>query len=274
MQPIPRSMLFTPATLTAHFDAAVRSGADALILDLEDAVAPRDKPQARHHALEFLARTDASPSVATALRINAPSTRSGWQDLGALLDSDADPDFVVIPKAQSADVAGLVKTLLRQSGKTCRIMVIAETALAAAHPGALCDASVVDAVLFGAADMSADLCADPGAAIIGHARNALLTHAAAAGIPAIDTPFFDLHDAAGLREASRTAAVEGFAGKAAIHPRQIGAINTAFTPDKHQVAWANDVLDANDAGTGTVAGAMVDEAIARRARRILTRTHA
>lgn len=273
MQPIPRSMLFTPATLTAKFDAATRSGADAVILDLEDAVAPRDKTDARHQALQYLARTHAVPTTAHALRINALTTRTGWQDLGELLDSDADPDFLVIPKAQSATDAGWVKTLLHQAGKRSRVVVIAETASAAADPGLLCDGDVVDAVLFGAADMSADLGADPDSAVAGFARNALLVHAAAARIPVIDTPFFDLHDTAGLQASAQAAAAEGFAGKAAIHPRQIDAINTAFTPDEAQRDWAERVLAANDAGVATVDGAMVDEAVARRARRILTRIH-
>nr|WP_128619390.1 CoA ester lyase [Mycobacterium lepraemurium] len=271
MQPIPRSMLFTPATKSSHFDAGARAGADAVILDLEDSVAPRDKTAARRLAVEHLAAAPPSP-VATALRINAPATASGWQDLTALLESRTDPDFVITPKADTAADAAPVKALLRQADKSARMIIIAETAAAAAYPGELCDARIVDAVLYGADDMCADLGAEPDAGVIRHARNVLLLHAAA-GIPVIDAPFFDLGDSEGLQAAAASAVAEGFTGKAAIHPNQIAATNAAFTPTDAQTRWATDVLAANDAGAGTVAGVMVDEAVARRARRILSRTH-
>jgi (S)-citramalyl-CoA lyase len=96
-----------------------------------------------------------------------------------------------------------------------------------------------------------------------------LTHAAAVAIPVIDSPFFDIADTDGLEQAVKRAVTEGFAGKAAIHPAQIPVINAAFTPDEDEIAWARRVIDANVVGVGTVAGSMVDEAVARRARRIL-----
>jgi (S)-citramalyl-CoA lyase len=170
-------------------------------------------------------------------------------------------------------VAGLVRVQLRQARKTSRVIVIAETSAAAARPDALCDPDTVDAILFGADDMCADLGAEPHAAVVDHARNSVLLQAAATRIPVIDSPFFDLADDAGLSAAATAAAAQGFAGKAAIHPKQIGAINSAFTPTTAQIDWAQKVLAANDAGAGTVAGEMVDEAVARRARRILTLTH-
>ncbi len=96
-----------------------------------------------------------------------------------------------------------------------------------------------------------------------------MTHAAAVAIPVIDSPFFDISDAVGLEHAARRAVAEGFAGKAAIHPRQIPVVNAAFTPEQREIDWAREVIEANRAGVGTVAGVMVDEAVARHARRIL-----
>jgi (S)-citramalyl-CoA lyase len=265
-------MLFTPATNTGHFTAAATVGADAVILDLEDSVAPAAKDEARRAALNYLAAERPSrPSAA--LRINSPATLAGWHDLSALLDSAADPDFIVIPKAESSAVAGLVKSVLRQVQKTAGIIVIFESASAVARIADLLDPRVVDAVMFGGADMSADLGADVAAEVTGYARSLLLTHAAAAAIPVIDSPFFDIADTDGLRQAVKRAVAEGFAGKAAIHPAQIPVINAAFTPDEDEIAWARKVIDANGVGVGTVAGSMVDEAIARRARRILHNTH-
>jgi (S)-citramalyl-CoA lyase len=265
-------MLFTPATNTGHFNAAANVGADAMILDLEDSVAPTAKDEARRAALNYLA-TQRPSRPSTALRINSPATLAGWHDLSALLDSAADPDFIIIPKAESAAVAGLVKSVLGQAQKTARVIVIYESACAAALIGDLLDPHVVDAVMFGSADMSSDLGADVAAQVIGYARSRLLTHAAAAAIPVIDSPFFNIADTDGLRQAVMRAVAEGFAGKAAIHPVQIPVINVAFTPDQDQIAWARKVINANQAGVGTVQGSMVDEAVARRARRILHSIH-
>ena len=272
MRPIPRSMLFTPATKTDHFDAAANVGADAVILDLEDSVAPEAKDGARLAALNYLAAKRSSRTSA-ALRINSPATLAGWQDLGALLQSAADPDFIVIPKAQSAAVAALVKSLLHQAQKTAGIIVIYESAYAAAHIGDLLDHRVIDAVMFGGDDMSADLSADITADVTGYARSVLLTQAAAAAIPVIDSPFFNIADSDGLGQAVNHAVAEGFAGKAAIHPAQVPVINAAFIPNQDQIDWARKVMTANEAGAGTVGGLMVDEAVARRARRILHNTN-
>jgi (S)-citramalyl-CoA lyase len=268
MKPVPRSMLFTPATKASHFDKAAEVGADAVILDLEDSVAAAAKDQARRAALNYLG-SDRLSEVQTALRINSPATLAGWQDLTALLQSSCDPDFVVIPKAESAAVAGLVKSLLAQARKAARVVVIYESARAVAQIGALLDPRVVDAVMLGSDDLSADLGANVQAEVTAYARNVLLTHAAAAAIPVIDSPFFDIGNDVGLEHATRRAVAEGFAGKAAIHPRQIPVINAAFAPDEREIGWAREVIEANRAGVGTVAGLMVDEAVARRARRIL-----
>ncbi len=268
MRPVPRSMLFTPATKPSYFNRAAEVGAAAVILDLEDSVATAAKDQARRAALNYLG-SDRLSEVQTALRINAPATLAGWQDLTALLQSSCDPDFVVIPKAESAAVAGLVKSLLAQARKAARVVVIYESARAVTQIGALLDPRVVDAVMLGGDDLSADLGADVQAEVTGYARNVLLTHAAAVAIPVIDSPFFDISDDVGLAHSARRAVAEGFAGKAAIHPRQIPVINAAFRPDEREIDWAREVIEANRAGVGTVAGLMVDEAVARHARRIL-----
>ena len=106
MRSVPRSMLFSPATKTSHFSAAATVGADAVILDLEDSVAPAAKDDARRAALNYFA-TGRFSHTSVALRINSPATLAGWRDLSALLDSTADPDFIVIPKAESAAVAAM-----------------------------------------------------------------------------------------------------------------------------------------------------------------------
>lgn len=270
MKPIPRSLLFTPATKTQHYLTAAAVHAEALILDLEDSVAPRDKAQARRDALNVLCTTTPAKTMA-AIRVNAPDTLDGWRDLTALLDSAADPDFLMLPKVQSAAEIGLVKRLLRQSQKTTRLIATAETAVVAANPDCALDPRLVDAVIFGSADMAADLGAEPSAAVVRHARSTILSHAAAAKIPVIDAPFFDIDDIPGLRQAVREAVAEGFAGKAAIHPDHVALINSGFLPGQSEINWAREVLKSAQAGAGSVGGRMVDEAMARRARGILAR---
>src|ERR1700752_3265945 len=126
MKPVPRSMLFTPATKAGYFGKAAEVGAAAVILDLEDSVPTAAKDQARRAALNYLG-SDRPSGVQTALRINAPATLAGWQDLTALVQSSCDPDFVVIPKAESAAVAGLVKSILAQGRKGGRVFCMSQT---------------------------------------------------------------------------------------------------------------------------------------------------
>ncbi|MGB8405856.1 MAG: aldolase/citrate lyase family protein [Mycobacterium sp.] len=271
MRTIPHSWLFTPATNTTHYNAAAAVGAEALILDLEDSVAPADKNQARCDAVKFVGTSGVQP-VVVAVRINALDTLDGWRDLVALCDAVGAPDFLVIPKARSATAIGDVKRVLHNSGKPCGVIAIAESA-AAVHPDSIYDPRVVDGVLYGSADMAADLGAAPQAVVVQDARSAVLHHAVAARIPVIDGPFFDLTDSTRLEHAVGEAVREGFAGKAAIHPAQVAAINTGFAPTDDQICWAIKVLEANRAGAATVDGQMVDEAIARRARHILAQNH-
>ena len=127
----------------------------------------------------------------------------------------------------------------------------------------------LEGLLFGAADMSADLGAATAWAPLLCARARLVVASAVAGVLAIDSPFFDVKDYAGLTQETSEAIALGFAGKAAIHPVQIGAINAAFTPSPHAVDKARAILAENAKGVGTVDGQMVDEAIARQARRTL-----
>jgi (S)-citramalyl-CoA lyase len=271
-RPLPRSMLFTPATKAGYFGKAADVDADAVILDLEDSVATAAKDQARRAALNYLG-SERPSGVQTAVRINSPAILAGWEDLTALLQSPGHLDFVVIPKAESADVAGLVKSLLAQARKAARVVVIYESARAVTRVGALLDPRLVDAVMLGGDDLSADLGADLKAEVTVYARNVLLTHAAAVAIPVIDSPFFDISDDVGLGYAARRAVAEGFAGKAAIHRSQIPVINAAFRPGQDEIDWAREVIEANTAGVGAVDGLMVDEAVARHARRILQRVN-
>jgi (S)-citramalyl-CoA lyase len=123
--------------------------------------------------------------------------------------------------------------------------------------------------LFGAADMSADLGAATAWAPLAYTRSRLVAACAFAGVLAIDSPFFDVKNQEGLSQETSQAIALGFAGKAAIHPNQIATINEALTPHPDEVARARAILAENDKGVGVVQGEMIDEAVARKARRVL-----
>jgi (S)-citramalyl-CoA lyase len=264
-----RSWLFTPATRPDRFDKAAASGADVSIIDLEDSVAPADKAEARRTALTHLAQPAAGP-CARALRMNGLDRRFGVADLQAFLESGASPDYLVLPKTESAAHLQILDHLLAEAGKATRLVALIESAQGLAACEAIAASTPrLEALLFGAADMSADLGAGTAWAPLAYARSRLVAACALAGILAIDSPFFDVKDHDGLTQETSQAIALGFASKAAIHPAQIASINAALTPRPEEVAHARAILAENAKGVGVVQGQMVDEAVARKARRIL-----
>ncbi|SMH29988.1 itaconate degradation C-C-lyase RipC [Azospirillum agricola] len=270
--PVPRrSWLFTPATRPERFARAAEAGADVLIIDLEDAVAPVDKAAARRLALEALATAPARP-IQRALRVNAPVTLDGLEDLLALARSPVRPDVLILPKTESAEMVRWIDALLSGAGCPLPLVALIESARGVAAVEAIAQASPrLTALFFGAADLSADLgCATAWEPLLA-ARSRLVNAAALAGIEAVDSPFFALNDAEGLARETQAALALGFGAKAAIHPGQVAAINAALTPNAEAVAQARRILVESAKGVGVVDGRMIDEAVARKARRILAR---
>jgi (S)-citramalyl-CoA lyase len=264
-----RSWLFTPATRPDRFAKAAAAGADVAILDLEDAVAPGDKAQARTTALDYLADNPVDGAL-HALRINGLDTRAGISDLHALLGSRAAPDFVVLPKTEAAGHLQILDRLLTATGNDARLIGLIESARGLAAVEAIATATPrLAGLMLGAADMAADLGAATAWEPLAFARGRLIAACALAGVTPIDAPFFDIRNEAGLKHEVAAAVALGFAAKAAIHPAQIGAINTALTPSVDAVANARAILAENAKGVGTVDGQMIDEAVARKARRTL-----
>ena len=264
-----RSWLFTPATRSDRFAKASEAGADVAILDLEDAVAPKDKAQARTTALDCLAGSPADGAL-HALRINGLDTRAGISDLDALLGSSAAPNFLVLPKTETAGHLQILDRLLTAAGKDTRLIGLIESAYGLAKVEAIATATPrLTGLMLGAADMAADLGAATAWEPLAFARGRLIAACALAGLTPIDSPFFDLHDEAGLKHEVAASVALGFAAKAAIHPAQIGAINAALTPSAEAVERARAILAENAKGVGTVDGQMIDEAVARKARRTL-----
>lgn len=263
-----RSWLFVPATRPERFAKAARSGADALIIDLEDAVAPQDKRAARDTVIGQWPSREHGPKIA--LRVNPIDTRFGFEDLTALFASAIDPDFILLPKSNSAEHLRLLDRLLADAGKQARLIALVETAPGLAAADAIAQATPrLAAAMLGAADLASDLGATTAWEPMLYARGRMIAACALGGILPIDAPFFAIGDETGLAEEARRATAMGFAAKAAIHPTQIEPINAAFTPDEAAVVEARTILVEAAKGCGVVNGKMVDEAMARRARRIL-----
>jgi len=272
-----RSWLFTPATRPERFPNAAANGADVIIIDLEDSVAPADKATARATALDFVPRLSAQPggaahSVICALRINGIDTQAGLADLQAFLAGEADPPYLVVPKIDSPGHLHILDRLLTSAGKNTRLVAQIESAQGLAQAESIATATPrLAGLMFGTADMAADLGADLSWNSLLYARSRLVAAAALRGLLAIDAPFFVIKDVNRLVQETANAIALGYTGKCAIHPSQISMINAALVPSGAEISHARAVLEENAKGVGVVNGIMVDEAVARRARRVLSR---
>ncbi len=280
-----RSMLFAPGDSPRKMEKALASDGDGVIIDLEDSVAPDGKAAAREAVAALLGQVS-HPNLV--VRVNPASAPWYLDDLAAVVPGK--PGAVMLPKCSGpGDLAALDHHLdaLEAAARLPRgrigvLILVTETA-ASLHSMDYRGATPrLRALIFGAEDLSADLGIVPrdasGAysAPVAAARAATLLSAAAAGVPALDTPWPDPRDPDGLAREAAAAARDGFAGKLCIHPAQIGPVNEAFTPTQEQVAWARRVIDGFAArpGAGVFAldGKMVDKPHLKLAERILALT--
>ncbi|EBZ4664291.1 CoA ester lyase [Salmonella enterica subsp. enterica serovar Bovismorbificans] len=265
------SWLFTPAMRPDRFAKAAESGADVLIIDLEDSVSLNDKAQARKNALGYLSSRPAA-SVKIALRINGINTCDGIEDLHALLKNRLFPDYLVLPKTESASHLHILDNLITAAGADSRLVGIIESVAGLNAVDSIASATPrLCGLLFGAADMAADIGTTSAWEPLAQARSRIVAACALSGILAIDSPYFDVQDFPGLQQEVGHARHFGFTAKAAIHPTQIAAINTTFIPTTAEINHARAVLVENAKGVGKVNGVMIDEAVARQARRLLNR---
>jgi citrate lyase beta subunit len=264
----PRSWLFTPGSRPDRFEKAAASEAEALILDLEDAVAEDRKAEARGHVLAFL---ESRPAIRQRIcvRINPLGRAVGLEDLAALARLPAGPDYVLVPKAEEPAELALAARVLEEAGSCARLAALVESARGVARAPRIAEATPrLEALIFGAADYAADLGQQVGAFRPDFARAALVNAAAAGGLAAIDSPFFAIDKPDELAAECRSGRGLGFWGKAAIHPAQLAAIGEAFSPSEAERTLARRILEAAPDGVGVLDGKMIDVAMVRWARRI------
>jgi citrate lyase subunit beta/citryl-CoA lyase/(S)-citramalyl-CoA lyase len=262
-----RSLLFVPGTRPDRFDRAAEAGSDGMIIDLEDAVAPDDKGRARSSALDWLKQVKSA--VQAGLRINSPRTQWGCVDIAALAETGIQPAFVMVPKAHTGADVDIVREAL---GGTVPVLAVIESARGLEDARSVADAA--DGVLFGGADLAAELGVPMAWEGLAYARGRIVAATAQAHIPAYDVPFLDVKDLDGLAESTRRARDVGFSGRACIHPSQIETVNDAFTPSPEAVAEAEAIIAAYEAAEGGVAlhdNKMIDAPIVLAARRLVAK---
>jgi citrate lyase subunit beta/citryl-CoA lyase len=287
-----RSLLFVPGDSPRKLEKGTASGADVIIVDLEDSVAAAKKETARGVAADFIttaSRQGGAPRIY--VRVNDLSTGLTDGDLGTIVK--ARPDGIMLPKCNAAADIWQLAAMLRvheaeagiEDGATRIIAIITETAL-----GVLSAASYRETIprlaglTWGAEDLSAAIGATPRDGDGRHtdvfrlARAVTVLAAAASDVAAIDTVFVNFRESDGLRQECREAARDGFTAKMAIHPDQVAIINEVFTPSTEAVAEAKAVIkafaDAGNPGVVGIGGKMYDRPHLRRAERLLARAGA
>jgi citrate lyase subunit beta/citryl-CoA lyase len=259
----PIAPLFVPGDKPALFAKAAQSGADAIIIDLEDAVAPDAKAKARDEAIRH-GITD----LPVILRINAAETIWHTDDLRAL--ASANIAAIMLPKAETVEsIAAIFRTLSRP----LPVIALIESAKGLAHLSQILTAPHVAVAAFGSLDYALDLDCKPDWEPLLAARSEIVLRSRLAGLPGpIDGVTPTLTDITLTEHDATRARALGFRGKLAIHPKQIAAILTAMQPTPSEIAWAEKILAApKSSAVITVDGAMVDAPVIARAKKILER---
>lgn len=259
-----RSLLFVPGNRPARFAKAAATAADLVIVDLEDAVPQDKKAGARDAVRQWLCADGRS-----AVRVNGTRTVHYQQDVAALAGLPG-LSTVVVPMAEDP---GALAALHQKLGADVEIVALIETALGLVRAFELASTPGVSRLAFGHLDFAADIDSSTEDEAMLMARSSLVVASRAAGLPgpvdgvttALDDPAVSGVDAARARRL-------GFAGKLCIHPSQVEAVNTAFSPTMEEVAWAHRIVEASTAGgVVRVDGHMVDAPVILRAQAILAR---
>ncbi|VVO08411.1 HpcH/HpaI aldolase/citrate lyase family protein [Pseudomonas fluorescens] len=265
---IVRSALFVPATRPERIPKAIATGADRVIVDLEDAVQENLKEQARDNLERFLSE---NPGARILVRVNAPDHWAHAADLD-LCRRHAGVIGILLPKAESAEQ-------VLTAGSTGKpIWPIIESAKGLAALSSIASAQGVERLSFGSLDLGLDLNLTTGSRaaeeILSHARYAVLLCTRVTGLaPALDGVFPSIQDTTGLHSAVQFARDMGFGGALCIHPSQVAIIHQALKPSPEELRWARRIIEAASSGDGVFVldGQMVDAPVIGRAHSILAR---
>ncbi|MDM0076656.1 CoA ester lyase [Variovorax sp. J2P1-59] len=264
-----RSLLFVPGHQGARFDKACQSGADAIVLDLEDAVPPDRKEEARVQVAQWLAGREegdgAGPLVA--LRINGVGTP--WHAADLALCGHQGVDALMLPKAEDAAVLRTIAASL----PAVALLPLVETARGIDRLDEIAAAPGVQRLVFGTIDFQAELDIEGDGPELLYFRSRIVLASRLAGLqPPVDGVSTAIDDPARIEADALQARRFGFGGKLCIHPKQVAVVNQGFLPTSSQIDWARRVIDADAASGGapvTVDGKMVDRPVVLKAQALL-----
>jgi citrate lyase beta subunit len=282
-----RALLYMPGDDRHKIEKSITLGVDSICMDMEDGVAPNRKQAARETIVAALQSLDFGSSERLA-RINPVGSGLEQEDLTHVLP--AHPDGIVIPKVDHADQIRWVSQQIEHAeaqydwrAGSIRLLAIVESARGIVNLASIAAAGDrLVALIFGAEDLAGDIGAtrtQPGWEVF-YARSALVTHAAAFDLQAIDMVYVDFRDIPGLRAEATQGLQMGFAGKQIIHPNQVQPVQEAFTPGEDEIRRAKRIYEAAhrhaQAGEGAFSldGKMVDAPIVKAAQRVLERARA
>ncbi len=281
-----RSVLFTPTTRLDRLERGLASGADLVVLDLEDGVGPGDKVAARAKVSDFATGSsgggfggndgddgggDDDRYLRLGLRINSLSTPEGILDMAIMLSWSRWPAVLVLPKVSSqAEICQVVDLI---ATRPTRLLITLETARGIADAADILSVAPKSAIVgYGSADHMAETGGRMMETGLAWGRGQVVNAAAAANLPALDGVWLNYRDEAGLEREAELVQEIGFSGKIAIHPDQIETINRVFSPSEDELTMAHEMVAASeDAGGGAFSfnGKMVDAPVLARAHRLI-----
>ena len=264
-----RSFIFCPGNRPDMIPKALKSGADMVCIDLEDAIIPEHKSLSRIETIKAFEDIESPEGVETLIRINDVNSDDGKKDIDLILNAKNTASGLMLPKIQSIEEIITLENKIKEKNKDLNLHIIIETnqglenAWSIAH-----SSSLIKSLLFGGVDMSADLGCNGDWFSLLYARSRVVHAAAGAGIDSIDVPFLDLEDMEGMNTEAQKSKNLGFSGKGSIHPKQIEQLNKVFTPSEEEIAYANKVIKAfNEASDGLVVvdGKLIEKPVLRTA---------
>lgn len=265
-----RTLLFAPGNRVEIHGKALVAGADVVCLDLEDAVPPQAKAEARAIAVPFLVEAAGPERV---VRINSPRSADGLRDLLAIVEARPKAGVIFLPKVSSPEEVRWVAEILDEAGLDLRLAVLLESIEGIDKAAAILRASQrIAFAMFGGADLAAELGVEIAHEPLLYARSRVVAAARAAMIDCFDVPCIAFRDDAKVRQEAETARALGFTGKAVLHPANVATVNTAFAPTEAEIERAEAVMAAYRAspnGLAVVDGKLVERPVVLAQQRIL-----
>lgn len=268
-----RSLLFVPAGKLGKWEKAIDAGADAICIDLEDSVPPKEKDSARSEVMTFL-NALGDDRVKIVLRINSPESDTGKSDIEMLASLILLPDALMIPKLDSEDPLIKLGNKLISNGISLPFMPLIETADALYSARSILSNEMVKGAVFGGHDLAMQLGCTKEWDVLSTYRSEFIKAAGGLNLSLIDMPWFGLENESGLKNETENAKRYGFTAKAAIHPNQVKTINTVFTPTDSEIEEANEMIQVFKESKGHAVawkGKVLEPPIINQAKRIVER---